>query len=80
MEQYLRPEDMRNRPFLDRKAALARLLRHTEAGILFNEHITEDGPSSSRTRAGLVNPTITFSTSGSRSDTTASFLKSSSPL
>jgi ATP-dependent DNA ligase len=28
-------EDMRNRPFLDRKAALARLLRDTEAGIRF---------------------------------------------
>ena len=37
-------EDMRNRPFLDRKAALARLLRNTEAGILFNERIAEDGP------------------------------------
>jgi bifunctional non-homologous end joining protein LigD len=37
-------EDMRNRPFLDRKAALARLLRNTGAGILFNEHIAEDGP------------------------------------
>jgi bifunctional non-homologous end joining protein LigD len=37
-------EDMRNRPFLDRKAALARLLRSTEAGILFNEHIVEDSP------------------------------------
>jgi bifunctional non-homologous end joining protein LigD len=37
-------EDMRNRPFLDRKAALARLLRNTEAVILLNEHITEDGP------------------------------------
>jgi bifunctional non-homologous end joining protein LigD len=37
-------EDMRNRPFLDRKAALARLLRNTEVGILFNEHIAEDGP------------------------------------
>jgi bifunctional non-homologous end joining protein LigD len=37
-------EDMRNRPFLDRKNALARLLRNTEAGILFNEHIAEDGP------------------------------------
>ena len=34
---------MRNRPFLDRKAALARLLRDTEAGILLNEHIAEDG-------------------------------------
>jgi bifunctional non-homologous end joining protein LigD len=37
-------EDMRNRRFLDRKNALARLLRHSEAGILFNEHIAEDGP------------------------------------
>ena len=37
-------EDLRDRPFLDRKAALARLLRDTEAGILFNEHIAEDGP------------------------------------
>jgi hypothetical protein len=30
-------------PFLERKAALARLLRDTEAGILLNEHIVEDG-------------------------------------
>jgi bifunctional non-homologous end joining protein LigD len=37
-------EDLRNLPFLDRKAALARLLRDTEAGILLNEHIAEDGP------------------------------------
>jgi bifunctional non-homologous end joining protein LigD len=37
-------EDMRNRPFLDRKAALTRLLRNTEADILLNEHIAEDGP------------------------------------
>src|SRR5262250_2948003 len=37
-------EDLRNRPFLDRKAALARLLRDIEAGILLNEHIAEDGP------------------------------------
>jgi bifunctional non-homologous end joining protein LigD len=36
-------EDLRNRPFLDRKAALAWLLRDTEAGILLNEHIAEDG-------------------------------------
>jgi bifunctional non-homologous end joining protein LigD len=36
-------EDMRNLPFLGRKAALARLLRDTEAGILLNEHIAEDG-------------------------------------
>ena len=37
-------EDMRDRPFLDRKAALARLLRDTKAGILLNEHVAEDGP------------------------------------
>jgi bifunctional non-homologous end joining protein LigD len=37
-------EDMRNLPSLDRKNALARLLRNTEAGILFNEQIAEDGP------------------------------------
>jgi bifunctional non-homologous end joining protein LigD len=37
-------EDLRNLPFLGRKAALARLLRNTEAGILFNEHIAQDGP------------------------------------
>jgi bifunctional non-homologous end joining protein LigD len=35
-------KNMRNRPFLDRKNA--RLLRNTEAGILINEHIAEDGP------------------------------------
>jgi hypothetical protein len=37
-------EDLRDLPFLDRKAALARLLRDTKAGILLNEHIVEDGP------------------------------------
>jgi bifunctional non-homologous end joining protein LigD len=37
-------EDVRNRPFLDRKAALARLLRGAETGILLNEHVAEDGP------------------------------------
>jgi bifunctional non-homologous end joining protein LigD len=36
-------EDLRDRPFLERKAALARLLRDTGAGILPNEHIVEDG-------------------------------------
>jgi ATP-dependent DNA ligase len=35
-------EDMRDLPFLDRKAALARRLRNTEAGILFNDHIAQD--------------------------------------
>jgi bifunctional non-homologous end joining protein LigD len=37
-------EDLRDLPFLDRKAALARLLRGTKAGILLNEHVAEDGP------------------------------------
>jgi bifunctional non-homologous end joining protein LigD len=37
-------DDLRDRPFLGRKAALARLLRKTKAGILLNEHIAEDGP------------------------------------
>src|SRR5215831_15456797 len=37
-------KDLRDRPFLDRKAALARLLGETEAGILLNEHVAEDGP------------------------------------
>jgi ATP-dependent DNA ligase len=36
--------DLRNLPFLDRKAALARLLRDIEAGVLLNEHLAEDGP------------------------------------
>src|SRR5215475_2137777 len=35
-------EDLRRSPFLDRKAALARLLRNTKAGILLNEHVVED--------------------------------------
>jgi bifunctional non-homologous end joining protein LigD len=37
-------EDLRERPFLDRKAALARLLRDSNAGILLNEHVAGDGP------------------------------------
>jgi bifunctional non-homologous end joining protein LigD len=37
-------EDLHDRPFLDRKAELARLLRGTKTGILLNEHIAEDGP------------------------------------
>ena len=37
-------EDMRRRPYLDRKAALAQLLSNTKTGIQFNEHIAEDGP------------------------------------
>jgi bifunctional non-homologous end joining protein LigD len=48
-------DDMRDRPFLDRKATLARLLRDTEAGILFNEHILpRTALSSLRTPAGLA--------------------------
>src|SRR5215510_7705935 len=37
-------EDLRNLPFLERKAALARLLRGGDARILFNEHVAGDGP------------------------------------
>jgi hypothetical protein len=45
-------EDLRGRPFLDRKAALARLLRDTEAGILFNEHVARMVRPCSSTLAG----------------------------
>jgi hypothetical protein len=31
-------------PFVDRKAALARLLRGVKAGILLNEHVADDAP------------------------------------
>jgi bifunctional non-homologous end joining protein LigD len=37
-------KDLRDFPFLDRKAALARLLGNTKAGTLLNEHIAEDSP------------------------------------
>jgi bifunctional non-homologous end joining protein LigD len=37
-------QDLHDHPFLDRKAALARLLRDSKAGILLNEHVAEDGP------------------------------------
>jgi bifunctional non-homologous end joining protein LigD len=37
-------EDLRKRSFLDRKAALTRLLGGIKAGILLNEHVAEDGP------------------------------------
>jgi bifunctional non-homologous end joining protein LigD len=37
-------EDPHDRPLLDRKAELVRLLRDTKAGILLNEHIAQDGP------------------------------------
>jgi ATP-dependent DNA ligase len=46
-------EDMRSRPFLDRKGALPRLLRNTEAGILLNTS-RRTVLSSSRTLAGLA--------------------------
>jgi bifunctional non-homologous end joining protein LigD len=36
-------EDLRDLPFLDLKAALAGLLRDTNAGILLNEHVVADG-------------------------------------
>jgi bifunctional non-homologous end joining protein LigD len=35
---------MRDRPFLERKAALGQLLRGNKAGIVLNKHIAEDGP------------------------------------
>jgi hypothetical protein len=44
-------EDMRDLPFLDRKNALAGLLRHIKAGILLNEHIAEDRATVLPTRA-----------------------------
>jgi bifunctional non-homologous end joining protein LigD len=37
-------QDLRDLPFLDRKAALARLLRDTDIRILFNGHVAGDGP------------------------------------
>src|SRR5258706_6925080 len=36
--------DLRDRAFLDRKATLARLPRDSEAGILLNERVAQDGP------------------------------------
>jgi ATP-dependent DNA ligase len=36
-------EDLREQPLLVRRKALARLLRHSQSGIVFNEHIVEDG-------------------------------------
>jgi len=46
-------EDLRNRLFLDHKAALARLLRETEASIVLSEHVAEDGPPVSPNRSCL---------------------------
>jgi bifunctional non-homologous end joining protein LigD len=37
-------KDLRDLPFLNRKAALAPLLRNTKASIQLNEHIAENGP------------------------------------
>jgi bifunctional non-homologous end joining protein LigD len=37
-------ENLRRRQFLERKAALAQLLGGLKAGIMFNEHVAEDGP------------------------------------
>ena len=45
-------EDLRGRPFLDRKAALPRLLRDVEAGIVLNEHVAGDGPTEHACRLG----------------------------
>jgi hypothetical protein len=42
--RYRDGEDMRNRRFLDRKRALVRLLRNSEADMVFNEHLAEEGP------------------------------------
>jgi bifunctional non-homologous end joining protein LigD len=39
----LNGDDLRREPIERRKAALARLLRHTKAGLLLNEHIDEPG-------------------------------------
>jgi ATP-dependent DNA ligase len=36
-------ENLHDRPFLERKAALPQLLGGLKAGILLNEHIAEDG-------------------------------------
>ena len=36
-------EDLRERPLLARRKALAALLRRSQDGILFNEHIEEEG-------------------------------------
>ena len=36
-------EHLHYRPFIDRKATLARLLRDTKTGMLLNAHIAEDG-------------------------------------
>jgi ribosomal protein L39E len=45
-------EDLRNLPFLNRKAALAWLPRETKAGVLVNEHVVKDGLTVFAMRAG----------------------------
>jgi hypothetical protein len=52
-------EDLRDRPFLDRKAVLARLLCDTEAGILLNEPLSKMAPPSLRTLVSLA-PRVSF--------------------
>jgi hypothetical protein len=47
-------EDLRNLRFLDRKAALARLLRDMEARILLNEHVARMGRPCSPMRASFA--------------------------
>src|SRR6266404_9432541 len=47
-------EDLRNRPFLDRKAALARLLRGTEAVSRSTNTLPRTVPPYSSTPAGLA--------------------------
>jgi hypothetical protein len=47
-------EDMRNRPFLDRKAALARLLRNTRLASYSTNTSSRTAPSCWRTPAGLA--------------------------
>jgi bifunctional non-homologous end joining protein LigD len=46
-------EDLRMRPLPARKAALARLLRNTTAGLVLNEHVAGDGPTVFEHACGL---------------------------
>jgi bifunctional non-homologous end joining protein LigD len=49
-------EDMRNRPFLDRKAALARLLRNTQAGIYSMNTLSRTALDGPRWVTGRIQP------------------------
>jgi alpha-ketoglutarate-dependent taurine dioxygenase len=49
-------EDMRDRPFLDRKAELARLLRDTKAGILLNLSFRQGSAKWSMLHAKVIPP------------------------